>query len=99
MIVMVKIRLMDVVTVPDSAWQSHGAKGSGMHCDYVLARADSMEAVLVIELDDRSHWRADAQERDAFKDAALAAAGVPIIRVRAAGRYDVAELRAMIGKL
>ena len=42
--------------------------------------------VLVIELDDRSHWQMEARKRDAFKDAALASAGVPILRVRASGR-------------
>jgi hypothetical protein len=28
---------MDVVAVPDNAWQEYGAQGRGMHVDFVLA--------------------------------------------------------------
>ncbi len=68
-------------------------RGSGMHLDFVLADAVTLGPALVIELDDKTHWRADARERDAFKDTALASAGVPVLRVRAARGYDVRELR------
>jgi Protein of unknown function (DUF2726) len=37
-----------------------------MHVDFVLADASTPAPVLVIELDDRSHDRAEAKERDAF---------------------------------
>ena len=46
-------------------------RGSGMHLDFVLADAVTLGPALVIELDDKTHWRADARERDAFKDTAL----------------------------
>jgi hypothetical protein len=91
--VCVKVRLMDVVAVPDSAWREFGAPGSGMHLDFVLASAETLEPVLVVELDDSSHRQQAAHRRDAFKDAALAAAGVPILRVTAAARYDTTTLR------
>jgi hypothetical protein len=32
-IVFVKVRLMDVVSVADDAWPKYGAPGSGMHLD------------------------------------------------------------------
>jgi hypothetical protein len=35
---------------------------------------------------------AQAEDRDAFKDAALASAGVPLLRVRVAREYDAGEL-------
>ena len=94
--VFVKVRLMDLVSVPDWAWREYGAKGSGMHLDFVLADATTLLPCLVIELDDKSHWRADVRERDAFKDAALASAGLPMLRVTAAGRYDAAAIRGLI---
>ncbi len=94
--VFVKVRLMDLVSVPDDAWREHGAPGSGMHVDFVLADASGIVPRLVIELDDRSHARPEARERDAFKDKALEAAGLPLVRVRAARRYDVADLRERI---
>ena len=95
-VVFVKVRLMDVVTVPDGAWQQYGAPGSGMHLDFVLADADTLVALLVIELDDRSHWRSEAQHRDALKYTALASAGVPVVRMPAAARYDDRDLRDKI---
>jgi len=48
---------------------------------------------LVIELDDKSHRRPEARERDAFKDAALDAANVPVLRVAVTRSYHVAQLR------
>ena len=62
---------------------------------FVLADARTLAPVLVIELDDKSHWQTDARQRDAFKDAALESAGVRVLRVKV-GRYDVGELRAAI---
>jgi hypothetical protein len=37
--------------------------------------------------------------RDAFKNAALAAAGIPLLRVVVTGRYDRAALRANIQEI
>jgi Protein of unknown function (DUF2726) len=91
----VKVRLLDVVNVPDRAWRQYGAPASGMHLDFVLADAATTEVRLVIELDDRTHQRPEVQERDRFKDDALASAGVPILRVQV-GWYDACELRARI---
>jgi hypothetical protein len=47
----------------------------------------------VIELDDRSHQRDKTKERDAFVDAVLARAGIPIVRIAAAATYKERELR------
>jgi hypothetical protein len=91
----VKVRLMDIVNVPDKAWREYGAPASGMHLDFVLADTATAEVRLVIELDDRSHLRPEVRERDRFKDDALASADVPILRV-VVGWYDVGELRARI---
>ena len=91
----VKVRLLDVVNVPDKAWREYGAPASGMHLDFVLADAATTKVRLVVELDDKSHQRPEARERDRFKDNALAAAGVPILRVKV-GQYNAGELRARI---
>ncbi len=96
LLVFVKVRLMDMVSVPDHAWEQYGAPGSGMHLDFVLADPESLAVVLAIELDDKSHWSAEARKRDLFKDSALASAGVPVLRVKAAGRHEVRELRERI---
>jgi hypothetical protein len=95
LVVFVKVRLMDVLEVDDDSWQQYGAPGSGMHLDFVLADPETMAVVLAVELDDRSHWGAEARKRDLFKDSATASAGVPL-RVRAARQYEAEELRDRI---
>jgi len=97
--VFVKIRLMDVVTVDDDDWSIYGAKGSGMHVDFVLADSLTTKPRMVIELDDRTHARLNARRRDAFKDAAVRSAGMPVLRVTAAARYDATDLRTRIAAL
>lgn len=51
---------------------------------------------LVIELDDRSHYRADRRDRDAFVDDVLASAGIPILHVRLQRSYDTQALAQQI---
>jgi Protein of unknown function (DUF2726) len=94
--VFAKVRLMDIVDVPADAWRKYRAPASGMHADFVLAEAATTEPRAVIELDDRSHLRPDVRQRDAFKDAALAAAGVPVMRVAVAREYGSENLAAKI---
>lgn len=71
------------------------------HVDFVLCDPATMRPRLVLELDDASHQREDRRERDGFVDAALQAAGLPILHVRAARTYgprEVAEqIRTAIG--
>jgi Protein of unknown function (DUF2726) len=59
----------------------------------VLCDPQNFAPVLVIELDDASHERADAQDRDGFKNQALGAAQLPILRVKASRSYQVAQVR------
>jgi hypothetical protein len=57
--------------------------------DFVLCGRD-LSVIAVIELDDRSHERADRQDADARKNKALADAGIRLVRVPA-GRLPTAE--------
>jgi hypothetical protein len=68
------------------------------HVDFVLCNPETMEVVLAIELDDRSHERADRIERDEFVDGAFKAAGLPLLRVKVQDEYDGKELKASIAK-
>jgi hypothetical protein len=54
-----------------------------------------MKPLLGVELDDASHARRDRQDRDQFVDQVFEAAGLPLLRVRAAAGYspqNVADL-------
>ncbi|HET6251174.1 MAG TPA: DUF2726 domain-containing protein [Tepidisphaeraceae bacterium] len=95
-----KVRLGDILGCSAEGWKAgFGAKISQKHLDFVLADIDTTAVALAIELDDRTHQRADRQERDAFLDRALSTAGVPILRIPAAAAYDVAALKKQIAGL
>jgi hypothetical protein len=93
-----KVRLADLVWMPKGtqSWQSHFNRVQSKHIDFVICDRASIRPLLCIELDDASHGQAARQTRDAFVDAALLAAGLPFIRIRAAKSYNVAELRRQI---
>ena len=62
LVVCPKVRLMDVVSVPDDLWREYGAED--LAClDFVLADTNTLEPKLVIELDDRSHRLESSRQR------------------------------------
>ena len=97
-ILLAKVRLGDLVRVRGQGSEEATARNKidRKHVDFVLVDPGSMQPWLVIELDDRSHRSAAARSRDADKDAALAGAGLPLLRIPAARRYDAGELRQQI---
>lgn len=64
--------------------------------DFVLCDAATTAPCLVVELDDSSHDRPDRRARDAFVDAALADAGIPVLHVRWQRQYDGLALATQI---
>lgn len=96
-IITFKVRLADLVTCNDADWDAgFGHMIARHHLDFVLCDRETTEVLLAIELDDRSHRKVARKRRDHFVTGALKAAGIPLLRVRAAGRYDSRELAAMI---
>ncbi len=92
-----KVRLGDILQVESgvSGKRRFAAFGriSSKHADFVLCDARTFAVVGVIELDDRSHQRADRRERDRFFDAAMRKSGVPVLRVTVRRSYDKQDLR------
>jgi hypothetical protein len=66
------------------------------HVDFLLCDPRTIAPLVGIELDDRSHQRADRQRRDSFVERVFGAAGLPLARVPARRAYAPAELRAML---
>lgn len=97
--VFAKVRLGDVLTIPRGTLRfwTYRNKIDRKHVDFVLCAPDDLAPLLVIELDDASHAREDRRGRDAFVDAALDAAGLPILHVPAQRAYAPAEIRGLIG--
>src|SRR6266487_6106715 len=64
------------------------------HVDFLLCDSKTLKPVLGIELDDKSHQRADRQERDDFVNHVFAAAGLPFMHISVQRGYSQTDLRA-----
>ena len=92
-----KVRLADLITCGDQAWEAgFGHMIARQHLDFVLCDWSSTDIVMAIELDDRSHRQQRRKSRDTFLNEALSSAGVSLVRVRAAAKYDVTDIARII---
>jgi len=95
-----KIRLGDIIRprkgVSKSAWATAKNRIDRKHVDFAICDPRTLQVIGVIELDDASHSGLKRQRTDKFVDAALAAAGVPIVRIPAQRGYTPAEIRDRI---
>jgi hypothetical protein len=91
-----KVRVADVIHCPPDLWKRFGGAISQKHFDFVLAHPDSFRVGCCIELDDSSHEQRERRARDAFLDASLRAARVPLLRYRVRRDYDIEALRRRI---
>ena len=92
-----KVRIGDLLFVPrHEGSQGFTNKIDRKHVDFLLCDPTTVRPLLVIELDDASHNRPDRQERDRFVDQAFAAAGLPILHVKAKRAYSVADIKTQV---
>ena len=95
-----QVRIADVITVKKGLSRSDRTtaqnKINSKHLDYIICCPDSMKILCAVELNDKSHQRAERRARDVFVENALEAAGTPLIWVKAKRQYDVAEVAAQI---
>ena len=98
-----KLALTDVIRprkgLSNSARTSARNRLLGRHVDFAICDLRTLQVIGVIELDDSSHEGLSAQRRDEFKDKALAAAGVPIVRISAQRGYSPAQVREQVSVL
>ncbi|MFM2414484.1 MAG: hypothetical protein RI911_177 [Candidatus Parcubacteria bacterium] len=66
--------------------------------DFVLCDKTYLSPKLAIELDDKSHEEEDRKERDRFVEQVLESAGMPLLRIKNKGFFDVAEVVEMVRK-
>lgn len=79
-LVLAQVQLCRFVRGPPGRGNHHWHNRiSQLSADFVICSSDATVRA-VIELDDKSHSRPVQKERDRKKDAALTAAGIPIIR-------------------
>ncbi|MGD8710669.1 MAG: DUF2726 domain-containing protein [Ectothiorhodospiraceae bacterium] len=95
-----KIRVADLIT-PAPGLDRRTRRGAlnrttSKHVDFVVCDSDTLDPLLVVELDDRSHRRRDRKRRDALLDTVFRSADLPLLRVAAQKSYAVGEIRARI---
>ncbi|MEW6029311.1 MAG: DUF2726 domain-containing protein [Chloroflexota bacterium] len=66
------------------------------HVDFLLCDPKTLKPLLGIELDDKSHQRADRQERDDFVNHVFEAAKLPLLHISAQRSYSQNELKSKI---
>ena len=88
------VRLADIIKVRPKTrkFQSWNSRIQGKHLDFVLCDLETLDVKLAIELEDTSQQTGRGQH-DRFVNTALAAAGVPLLRVRLQEKYETALLR------
>lgn len=93
----VQTPLTAVLAVDEDQWdRAAGRRIRQKRLDFVLVYPKTFRIVAAIELDDRSHQQQERRTRDEFVEAALAAAGVPLLRFPIYRKYDPRIIRRMI---
>jgi hypothetical protein len=98
--VLAQVRLANLVAIEPSTAAFRGRFNAiAMKCvDFVIVNHNTMAPLLVVELDDKSHERADRQARDKFVDQVLSSGGIPILHWPVEGRYNPTQLSRAIGE-
>jgi very-short-patch-repair endonuclease len=96
-----QVRLADVVQIREglndhTRWKAL-TQVSSKSVDFLILSAVSLDPVLAIEVDDRSHFRPDRQARDVFVNQVFEEIGLPLLRVRAKFVYDIGQIKAALG--
>jgi uncharacterized protein DUF2726/topoisomerase-like DNA binding C4 zinc finger protein len=76
--------------------RSYTNKIDRKHIDFLLCDPKTLKPLLGIELDDKSHQRADRQERDDFVNHVFQAARLPLMHVSVQRSYTQSELKSKI---
>lgn len=96
-IVCPKVNLADIFFVARlNENQSYRNKIDRKHVDFLLLDPTTMKPVMGVELDDASHARRDRQDRDEFVDQVFEAAGLQLVRVRAAASYSPQNIADLV---
>ena len=81
--VLIKMRLADIMAVKSTEKDYMAAfnRIKAKHTDFILTDPGTMEVLMGIELDDKSHEQDERIERDIFVDGAYKACGIPLLHV------------------
>jgi len=92
-----KVHVADVAAVKpgltNAARQSALNRILSKHFDFVVCRADDLAVVCAVELNDKSHSRKRARERDAFIAELCRTIDLPLVSVSAKQSYSLQDVR------
>jgi very-short-patch-repair endonuclease len=101
-VILSKVRIADLFFISSSnstarlrVFRSIASK----HVDFVLAEPADLQPVAAIELDDSSHDRSNRRLRDQLLDELFEKAGFPLIRFRAATKYNLRQIQVEVGEV
>jgi hypothetical protein len=88
------VRLADIIKVRPRTrkFQTWNSRIQGKHLDFVLCDHETLDVKLAIELEDGVAVNGRARQ-GRFVNTALAAAGVPLLRVKIQEKYETSALR------
>jgi hypothetical protein len=95
--IFIQVALSQLIDVPEGHPERMSIRNqfSQLVADFVLCRSN-LSVIAVIELDDRSHERADRRRADARKNKALADAGIRLVRIPAGRLPTEDHLRKLV---
>lgn len=81
--ILIKMRLADIMAVKSTEKDYMAAfnRIKAKHTDFILCDPDTLDVLMGVELDDRSHVQEARVERDIFVDGAYQACGIPLLHV------------------
>ncbi len=74
------VRVNGLVTESKDWWKKFGPIAK-KHVDFVVATRSPVQPLIVLELDDSSHYTAKAKTRDSLVDRVMHAAGLPLLHI------------------
>jgi hypothetical protein len=81
--VFAKVRVADLIEVRDlygRDWWAAFSRVSQKHVDFLVTSRKTLEVLMAIELDDRSHQMGNRKKRDDLLNAVFLQAGIPLVR-------------------
>jgi Protein of unknown function (DUF2726) len=91
-----KVRLADLFSSHGDSWKAGFNKISQKHIDYLIVALPECVPLFGIELDGPSHTSEKQQARDAAKNAAFEAVGMPLLRVRTEESPNLEKLKSIL---
>jgi len=94
-----KVNLNDIVYVSKkdaSQYRIYTNKIDRKHVDFLLCNPKTLQPILAIELDDKSHQRADRKARDEFINKVFDTVHLPLLRIPAQHTYNTNNLAAKL---